>query len=398
MSADTSQRTPWVSIRARCTARALVVCLMGWLVGPSAWAHKSSDAYLQLDATAHQLTLRWDIALRDLDVALDLDADDDGRLTWREIQAGWARIESYAWARLSVSGCPLHPSGRSLERRSDGAYAVLHATADCTLTGTPQIAYTLFRDIDPTHRGIARIQRAGQPLVLELLDPARASDSDGSDAPNRRDAAAPGAFGQGPWAFAREGVLHILGGYDHVLFLLCLLLPSVLRRTPQGWRAVAHLSEAGWPILGVVSAFTVAHSITLGLAALHVVSMSPAFIEPAIAATIILAALDNVWPIFPVRRVVVTICFGLIHGFGFADVLSELRLPTREFVWALLQFNLGLEFGQLMIVLCVTGVLFGLRRRPQYRTWVVGGGSMAALVLGVLWLIERTANVSWLPI
>ncbi len=152
-----------------------------------------------------------------------------------------------------------------------------------------------------------------------------------------------------------------------------------------------------WPVVGIVSAFTVAHSITLGLAALKLVSLPPSFIEPAIAVTIILAALDNVWPIFPVPRVVVTFCFGLIHGFGFAGVLGELNLPPGEFAWALFQFNLGLELGQLMIVVCVTALLFMLRDLPHYRGWVIRGGSVAAIFVGVLWLIERTANVSLMP-
>ena len=171
-----------------------------------------------------------------------------------------------------------------------------------------------------------------------------------------------------------------------------------MRHTPQGWRPVDKLSQAVWPVVGIVSAFTVAHSITLGLAATKVIALSPAFIEPAIAVTIILAALDNVWPIFPVPRVVVTFFFGLIHGFGFAGVLSELNLPTSEFVIALLQFNVGLEMGQLMIVIGVTTLLFALRQWPSYRMLVVRGGSFAAIVVATLWLIERTANVSLMPI
>jgi hypothetical protein len=170
-----------------------------------------------------------------------------------------------------------------------------------------------------------------------------------------------------------------------------------MRREPEGWRPVPRLSQAVLPVVGIVSAFTVAHSITLGLAATKVVSLSPAFIEPAIAVTIILAALNNVWPVFPVRRMIVTFFFGLIHGFGFASVLAELNLPTSEFAWALLEFNLGLELGQLLIVVSVTAALFLLRRRPLYRSWVIRGGSFAAMAVGVLWLIERTANVSLIP-
>jgi hypothetical protein len=127
------------------------------------------------------------------------------------------------------------------------------------------------------------------------------------------------------------------------------------------------------------------------------VSLPSSFIEPAIAVTIVLAALDNIWPVFPVRRIVVTFFFGLIHGFGFASVLAELNLPTADFAWALLQFNLGLEMGQLMIVVVATGVLFNLRGWSRYRTLVIRGGSLVAMSIAGLWFIERTANVKILP-
>ena len=373
--------------------------LMLVLAGP-AQAHKASDAYLQFDAGATGLSVRWDIALRDLDVALDLDADEDGRLTWREVQAAWPRIQRYAVARLAIEGCPLRATSQSLELRSDGAYAVLRLASDCTVTtAMPDIRYALFSDVDPTHRGIAKLQFPGRPPVLRMLDPTAAPV---------RTAVPPAALDgvttpigahppHGAAGFLREGARHILTGTDHLLFLLCLLLPSVLRRTPQGWQPVDTLSQAVAPVIGIVSAFTVAHSITLGLAALKVVTLAPAFIEPAIAVTIILAALDNVWPIFPVKRVVVAFVFGLVHGFGFAGVLGELNLPSSAFAWALLQFNLGLESGQLLIVATATAVLFALRRWARYRPIVIGSGSFAAIVVGALWLIERTANVAILP-
>ena len=374
------------------------------LAAASAFAHKASDSYLQIDAVSAGTSVRWDIALRDLDAALDLDADEDGKLTWGEVKAAAPRIDAYALPRLSIASCPLRVTGRALERRNDGAYAVLTLKSDCVLAAAPSITYALFREVDPTHRGIAKVQRAGQPVVLMLLDPTRgvagpaagsvaSAASAASTAPEHEALASSGA-----WGFLVEGIRHILGGYDHVLFLLCLLLPAVMRRTPQGWQPVEKLSQAVWPVVGIVSAFTVAHSITLGLAAMKWVSIPPSIIEPAIAVTIILAALDNLLPIFPVRRVVVTFFFGLIHGFGFANVLSELNLPASQFALALLEFNVGLEVGQLMIVVGVTALLFMLRQRVRYPAWVIRGGSLAAIVVGVLWLIERTANVSLLPI
>jgi HupE / UreJ protein len=413
----------------------LVLSVLLLLAAAPAEAHKASDAYLQIDAGTDRLTVRWDIALRDLDAALDLDTDQDGKLTWAEVRAAQPRIETYALEHLHIGGCPLRAGARALERRNDGAYAVLFLSSACTLSTPPVVDYTLFRDIDPTHRGIARLQRDGQAPTVELLDPthtvataAAASTTAGAVSGSGAQptagagsvsgvtaAASPSAVAT-RLAFLRNGVRHILGGYDHVLFLLCLLLPSVMRRAVPGaasqpvraatscrptarrWIPVDRLRDAVLPVVGIVSAFTLAHSLTLGLAAAKVVSLSPAFIEPAIAVTIILAALDNLIPLVPVPRIVVTFCFGLIHGFGFAGVLSELNLPTAEFAWALLAFNVGLEVGQLLIVVAVTALLFALRRQPGYRRWVLQGGSLLAMAVGAVWLVERTANVSLLPL
>ena len=371
--------------------RRLLIALVMACGACVAQAHKASDAYLQIDAGAAGLTARWDIALRDLDAAITLDADDDGQLTWGEVRAAWPRIEAYALPRLRIAGCPLQIVGHSLERRNDGAYAALQLASTCAPTAVPAIGYTLLREVDPTHRGIAKIHVAGQSDVLRSLDP---NASLGAEAP----ADAPRAASPAPGEFLRDGVHHILTGYDHVLFLICLLLPAVMRRVPgRGWQPVETLPQALLPVAGIVTAFTVAHSITLGLAAAGWVALPPSFIEPAIAVTIVLAALDNIRPIFPLPRVAVTFFFGLIHGFGFANVLAELKLPPAQFVWALLQFNVGLELGQLAIVVALTTLLFALRARPGYRPWVVRGGSCAAIVLGVLWLVERTANVALLP-
>ncbi|HEY8707654.1 MAG TPA: HupE/UreJ family protein, partial [Burkholderiaceae bacterium] len=278
--------------------------LLSWLVlmaiAGVAQAHKSSDSYLQIDATGKDLAVRWDIALRDLDNALDIDTNEDGKLTWGEVKAAWPRIQSYAMARLKIEGCPLRQTGQALERRNDGAYAVMFLASDCVLARSPVISYSLFREVDPTHRGIAKVQRMGRSLALTLLDPTQ-GPSAGQAGSVTTGVAADGAgpalvASTGRWGFLREGIRHILGGYDHVLFLLCLLLPSVMRHAPQGWQPVERLSQAVWPVMGIVSAFTVAHSITLALAATKMVSLPPAVIEPAIAVTIILAALDNVWP------------------------------------------------------------------------------------------------------
>jgi hypothetical protein len=407
-TASTACSEPWAGPRRwRAWTAALLLCLAG---APS-WAHKASDAYLQVQERADGLSLRWDIALRDLDNVLPLDADDDRRLTWREVRSALPQIVAHALDHLQIAGCPLRHEGDALERRSDGVYVAMNFGAQCTPPAGLPMRYTLFGDVDATHRGIARIVHADGRSELRLLDPAKpvalaaiaaASVSEAAPAaaktPEASTTARPAASQADAPSFIAEGVHHIVTGYDHVLFLLCLLLPAVLRRTPEGWRAVDRWRQALAPVLGIVTLFTVAHSITLALASLNLVSLSPAFIEPAIAVTIIVAALDNLHPVFGRWRGSVTFLFGLVHGFGFAGVLRELQLPPAEFGWALLKFNLGLELGQVAIVAMVVPLLFLQRHRAAYPRWVLGGGSVAAMVVAGLWLVERTADVSLLPV
>jgi hypothetical protein len=379
-------------------------------IATPALAHKSSDAYLQLEPIPGGHALRLDVALRDLDTVIDLDTDGDSRLTWGEVRAAWPAIEAYAQERVGVDGCrwaaapPSEgPEGHRLERRADGVYAVLRWRGACEGAGAPRLRYALFADVDATHRGLARVRTADGGTALSVLDPRRDA-ANAVPAGRAAAGATPSAAEDGPTTatgFLREGVHHIVTGYDHVLFLLVLLLPAVLRRDEgpgeRRWRPVARIGEAVWPIVGIVTAFTAAHSITLALAALGHVRLPGWFVEPAIAATIVLAAIDNIRPIFPVRRPVVAFVFGLIHGFGFAGVLAELALPAADFALALLLFNVGLELGQLAIVAVAMTLLFALRDWPKYVAVVVRGGSVLAMAVAAIWLVERIGGLSILP-
>ena len=408
-------------IRRLLRALAWLCCLL--LAGP-ALAHKGSDAYLQLKLDGAASTLRVDLALRDLDAVLDIDADANGQLTWGEVRSAYPAIERYLAARVLVDGCQWQSVATGLERRADGVYAALTWSGSCAVDAAlPTIRYSALREIDPTHRAIAKIERPGSEAVVQVLDPTKvlppaakvaASVPSVASAANVGSAGAVSASGTAsdpaagvtaapppePHAsagFVREGMRHILGGYDHVLFLLALLLPAVMRRTKTGWQPVERLAQALMPVAVIVTAFTIAHSVTLTLAGLKLVSLSSSFIEPAIAVTIVLAAVDNLVPIFRGRRAVVTFLFGLIHGFGFAGVLGELNLPTVQFAWALFQFNLGIELGQLFIMTIAVTALFAFRRQAWYSNAVIRSGSAVAIVIGTLWFIDRTANLAILP-
>ena len=199
--------------------------------------------------------------------------------------------------------------------------------------------------------------------------------------------------GMGRWRtlidFAREGVWHIWLGFDHVLFLLCLLLPADVRRENGRWRAVPRAREAAGEVLRIVTAFTLSHSLTLAPAALGVVSLPSRWVESAIAASIVLAALDNLRPFLRAPRTWVAFAFGLVHGLGFAGVLAELGLPSDARALALIAFNLGVEVGQLAIVAVFLPLALAARRRALYPRAVLAGGSCAIAALASVWLWER---------
>jgi hypothetical protein len=394
-------------VSMRCPERAvpallLLALLLSLLFGAApAHAHKASDAYLQLHRSGDTLDLRWDIALRDLDAMLDLDTDADRKLSWGEVRTRLPDIRAYALARLRLQQgqCTLaEAQPAAVEDRIDGAYLVLQLRARCAAVATGSaldIDYRLFREVDPTHRGLLRLEADGaaQPTVRSL-DPSAGLVTvpwPGTPAGAVANAAASDS------SFFHDGIHHILIGYDHILFLVCLLLPAVLRRRAEGWEPVVGWREAVWPMLGIVTMFTIAHSITLALAGLKVVTISPRIIEPGIAITIMLAAVDNIHPVLRGRRKLFSFLFGLIHGFGFAGALAELDLPLRDFVVALLQFNLGVEAGQLMVVAVVLVALLALRHWRRYPPLVLRGGSALAVLVAAIWLGERVFDVKVLP-
>jgi hypothetical protein len=372
----------------------LLLLLLALAAGTApALAHAPSDAYLVLRAApgSERVELRLDVALRDLEPELGLDADADGRVTWGELRAARAALESYAFAHLALASagepCPLRPAGLQAARHGGGGYAVLLAEASCRRPPTAlELDYRLFAALDPQHRGLVRVEHASGTDSAVL----------GGARPRERFAlAAPGAPRAG-LVFAAEGVRHIGLGADHLLFLLSLLLPVVLRRSGRRWEPEPSLRAAGARALGVVTAFTLAHSLTLSLAALGVLRLPSRSVEAAIAASVVLAAANNVFPRVGARRWLAAFAFGLVHGLGFASVLADLGLPCTALVAALLGFNLGVELGQLAFVAALLPLAWRLRRWPGYPRIILAGGSAAIALVASLWLVERSLGLTLL--
>lgn len=354
----------------------------------SAHAHKPSDSYLSLSVKENAVAGQWDIALRDLDFAIGLDTNADGAITWGELRSRQTEIEAYALSRLQLSSagspCPVQQGPLLVDNHTDGAYAVLQFQAQCAaLRESLQVRYRLFFDIDPQHKGLLRLQYQGTSST-GIFSPEKADQQFSLSAPSRL---------QQFLDYLREGVWHIWIGYDHILFLLALLLPAVAMREAGAWKPVSAFRPAFWNVLRIVTAFTVAHSITLTLATLGVVSLPSRWVESIIAASVVVAALNNIFPLFSERRWMMAFLFGLIHGFGFASVLSDLGLPQDALVLALVGFNVGVEVGQLAIVAGFLPLIYVLRRSWLYRRLLLLGGSVVIIILASIWLIERAANI-----
>lgn len=359
------------------------------LMASPAMAHKPSDSYLSLRAEAGSPTIavRWDIALRDLDYVLQLDRDGDGQLTWGEVRGRASDIEQHARERLALASggqpCTLQTTTPlMLEKHSDGTYAVLSLRAACTeLRQALDVRYSLLFDVDPMHRGLVQWTPPGAESPQARVF---AVDSGEQALP----LAAPSIWDT-IRQYTADGVWHIWIGFDHILSLLALLLPAVLLRERGRWTGTHSLRQASLQVIKVVTAFTVAHSITLTLASLEVVTLPSRLVESVIAASVVLAALANLVSAEHVKRWVMAFVFGLIHGFGFASVLSDLGLPASALVVALIGFNVGVELGQLAIVAGFVPVAFALRNTPLYRRGVLQGGSLLIALLAGWWYVER---------
>ena len=369
--------------------RALLMTLMLCVLAP-AQAHKPSDSYLTLNVAGERVDGQWDIALRDLDFALNLDQDGNGELTWDEIRSQHAAIATYALARLSLANggvaCTVTPGQQLIDSHTDGAYTVLKFSAVCPgkLT-TLDVGYRLFAELDPQHKGLLKLTH-GDATSTAIFSPDTSRQSLAVAAPAR-------------WTqfvdYVKHGVWHIWIGFDHILFLLSLLLPAVLL-TRKDQRAQT-FRDAAIDVLKVVTAFTLAHSLTLTLASLHVLSLPSRWVEAAIAASVIVAALNNLFPLFRGNRAAAAFVFGLIHGFGFASVLADLGLPQGAMALSLLGFNVGVELGQLAIVIVFLPLAYLTRHTWFYRQ-LMTTGSVAIALIATIWLVERTFDLKVLPV
>jgi hypothetical protein len=367
--------------------RVILFCSVAALCATPAFAHKPSDSYLTITGGGVQLSAEWDIALKDLEFLIGLDADQNGDITWGELKAQRQAIAAHALSRLRITAdgqdCELHVVQLLVTRHSDGAYAVLALETNCPGDAAVlSIHYNLLFDVDPTHRGLV-LYTNGAVANTHVLSPTR---------PTLELRTTESRLAQSFVEYVREGVWHIWIGFDHILFLLSLLLPAVLLRRENSWQSVEVFGPACMAVLKIVTVFTLAHSITLWLAVMEYVSLPGWLVEATIALSIVVTALNNLYPVLPLSGWMIAFVFGLVHGFGFANVLVDLGLSHATLAVALLGFNVGVELGQMAIVLVFFPVAYLLRGTFVYQWLLFRVGSVLIAVIAALWMYERLFN------
>jgi len=267
--------------------------------------------------------------------------------------------------RITSDGQPCEAEPGSITPPAqDGTNAVIQLRFACA--APPRVLSVhddLFDVLGAGYHTIANIQWSGGSQQFVFLPQAREVQV----------AIADGVTTRGVGSFFALGIEHILTGYDHLLFLLALIL--------RGGNL--------WSLFKIITAFTVAHSITLALAALNIVMLPDRLVEATIALSIAYVAAENLFLRKAVsHRWAVSFLFGLVHGFGFSSVLRELGLPDKGLMWALLNFNLGVEVGQATAVTLIVPILMYLRRF-QWEPRAVIAASGVVLAVGLTLFVER---------
>ena len=332
------------------------------LLSATAWAHKPSDAHVEIAITGARLSGTIAVALRDLDGALAIDSDGNGTITWAEALAAAPRIDAYTRQHLMIgdgdAACSLSFGAPKLADFSDGAYWTAPITGECPSAPTELVVtYALLFEIDAQHRGIVNVQstrvsrtviaRDRTPFAIEL-----------------------GTLSAVETVLA--GASRVASSIVELAFLVCLLLPLALTDR----RAIA----------GTVGAFVLAGTATLLLSAAELVYLPPQVAPIAVALSIAIAAGSNLVRISNARRGL-AFELGVLHGLGYVVWLRDAGFATRELVPAL-SFSLGIAIAQLAFAAVLATALYAIRRSIAYRA-MLWAGSTAAGLAAIVWTAER---------
>lgn len=360
------------------------------LCSGSAFAHGVGTSQLHVRIDGARIEGAWDIHLRDARMAIGLDPDIASEAGWADLAAHQdslrAELARHVGFEVGGAACPID-LGRP-EWDSDQSVVRVHVSSKCPTAPTRlRVSCDFLFDLDPTHRAYfsvedARVVSAGvfrsnlRSVTIDVLQ---------------------FHFGAVLAEFVREGAWHIGSGLDHMLFLVALLLPAPLIRKGGEWQPRDMLWPTTREVVKVVTSFTIAHSITLCLSFFRVLVPPSRWVEGGIAISVFAAAWNNIQPFLPGRAWVMALGFGLVHGLGFAGALKNLLLPRHAQGLALFGFNVGVELGQLGLVVGLLPLLHLASRRRWYPRLLMGVGSLGIAWMAAIWVLERAFGLTIIP-
>lgn len=375
-------------------------------------AHAPDQSYIYVDIHKDKMGGRFEATAKDLNRSIGLNIPDP--IQMKDLEPHLEKIYAYLKSKSSFSA-----NGQTfdikfseveilpLNELDDFAYFYFTLEGFEEVPDAMDIKYECFFDTDPIHRGMFIVEynwKAGvinnESFISLVFSP---------DNTQQQLSLTDLSLWKGFVALVKLGIWHIWIGLDHILFIVALILPSVVRRRASlkdeslvdtnvtaaysnSWLPVAKFKPAFIYIISIVTFFTIAHSITLALASLQIINLPSRFVESIIAISIALAALHNITPIFKGREWLIAFLFGLFHGFGFASVLGEKGISGDYLVLSLLGFNVGVEIGQVLIICMVFPVLFLIRKLNIYPK-IVTYGSVLLILISLYWFIERALDV-----
>jgi hypothetical protein len=370
----------------------VITWLLVWafLTSGSAQSHELKQSYIFLSINDTSIDGRIEMTIADLNSALSLELPIDKTLTEREIAPHMALIKDYIGDHITINfdeGLIL--KDYFLHRLPIAQYLAINFAFQDLAEIPPylNIDYSILFDQQADHVGMVIIENdwrsgtfndeANIALVFTPVDTSKRLDLTGA------------SVTQGYLEMVKLGMHHILEGIDHVLFLIALLLPSVVQRVRHEWLAKEKFYPAFIYVVKIVTVFTLAHTVTLTAATLGLLSLPSRLVESVIAISIAFAALDILVPLFRSRIWLIVFAFGLFHGFGFASVLAEYPIPDSYLTLSLLMFNVGVELGQLVIIVLVFPLLFLLRKQVFYRHVILNVGAVLLILVSLYWFLER---------
>jgi hypothetical protein len=363
----------------------ITLCSSIVLLASTAFAHNPDTSYCKVAISAKEVACKFTYDLLTLQKITKLDANDDGQISRSELEAAFPSIIRFLRERIYLdlnqreaefaeadSVVWPNDAGAAIPK-SDYAQRLVSIVFRNPLLSAPEdvtLTFDFFEQLGEAHTVLGAFDWNGHEdeVIFTRFEPDYLYDT-----------GCVSSLGEQLLQYFKLGVKHIFLGYDHIAFLLALLF-------------VKRFAD----LLKIITAFTVAHTITLALAVLQIVRIPPQLVEVGIAVTIMYVAAENLWKQDHAYRWLLTFGFGLVHGFGFAGVLRELGLPSGGLARSLLSFNLGVEAGQIVIVGALWPLLWWLNRQAVATSLRIVV-SLLIFLLGAAWFLERTCGLKLLP-